>query len=128
VKRAIRFLVPSVALLLVWGCAAGGLGSPQSRDVRVDVINDLGPRSALTVRVGSADTGLRNILGNVSPGSTRTFWFGIRGSVGTYQLTAEAADGRQIISRSFQVGVGDRVEWSVQRNSIELGRQTPSLD
>lgn len=127
-KRAIRFLVPSVALLLVWGCAAGGPGSPQSRDVRVDVVNDLGPRSALTVRVGSADTGLRSILGNVSPGSTRTFWFEVRGSVGSYQLTAEAADGRQITSRQFQVGVGDHVEWSVQRNSIDLGRQSSSLD
>lgn len=127
-KRAIRLLVPSVALLLVWGCATGGPGTPQSRDVQVVVVNDLGPRSALTVRVVSAETGLRNILGNVSPGSTRTFWIEVRGIGASYQLVAEAADGRQITSRLFQAGVGDRVEWSVQRNSIELGRQSPSLD
>lgn len=123
-KRLHRFLLPSVALLLLWGCATGGgRGSPETEGIRVVVQNDLSPPTVLTVRVLGAGTAFRTILGSVSPSSTRTFVFQPSSTRGDYQLVAEKASGEDVSSRVFQVTTGDDVRWSVRRNAVDLRRQ-----
>lgn len=129
-RRISRLLTPSVALLLSAGCATGGVegDTGEAGVIRVVVVNDLSPPTALTVRVTSTTSAHRNILGSVSPRSTRTFSFEPRSMQGSFRLVAETATGQEVSSRAFQVSTGDEVEWSVRRNAVDLRHQSSQDD
>ncbi len=121
-KRLDRWVLLPVVLLLAGACATGreapavGAGT-----LLVTVVNNLTPRTSLTVRI-TADPGTRVLLGSVSPGATQTFRLNRLMPSGDYQLVAETAEGREIVSREFNVLPGDEVMWSVRTNTVDVGR------
>lgn len=112
-----------IAALLLAACATGG-GSRDDSSERITVVvrNDLRPATAVTVRLLS-EGGARHLLGNVPPGGTRSLPVEVAAVAGTYHLTAQASDGREVRSREFSLFPFSRVEWSLFSNS--LGVQSP---
>lgn len=115
----------SAVLLLLAACAAGQRDRPstmpQPNSIFVAVQNNLVPPTALTVYLVSAE-GRRNVLGSVSPGSSRTFEFEPPRSSEEYVLQAETAEGRDLQSNRFTLAPGDEVSWSVRTNIVEVSR------
>lgn len=121
-KRLGRWVLLPVVLLLAGACATGRKAPVVGADaLLVTVVNNLAPRTSLTVRI-TADPGTRMLLGSVSPGATRTFRLNPLMPSGDYQLVAETAEGREIVSREFNVLPGDEVMWSVRTNTVDVGR------
>ena len=101
-------------------CALGrGSGDEPAERITVTVRNDLRPATAVTVRLLS-EGGARHLLGNVPPQSTRTIPLEVTAVAGSYHLSAEATDGRELRSRSFAVAPFDLVDWSLFNNSVEV--------
>ena len=106
-------------LLLLAACATSGAGGGEGNTVAIEVRNDIRPLSAVTVRVGSTN-GVRQILGTVPPGGTRTLSFNEQALSGQYRLTAETTDGRTIESRPFTLVVAATVRWSLFSNTVSV--------
>ncbi|HEX6068696.1 MAG TPA: hypothetical protein VFZ18_02705 [Longimicrobiaceae bacterium] len=115
-----KWLPLLVAPLLLAACAAGG-GSREDavEPITVAVRNDLRPPTAVTVRLFS-DGGARYLLGNVPPQQTRSLPVEVGFVAGEYHLVAEAADGRELRSRTFAAFPFGRVEWTLFSNSLSV--------
>lgn len=109
-----------VAPLLLGACATGG-GSREDavEPITVAVRNDLRPPTEVTIRL-FADGGARYLLGSVPPQQTRSLSAELGAVAGEYHLVAEAADGRELRSRTFAAFPFGRVEWSLFNNSLSV--------
>jgi hypothetical protein len=112
--------LPLVApLLLLAACASGGGRDDATEQITVVVRNDLRPATAVTIRL-LAEGGARHLLGSVPPQGTRTLPLQVGAVAGTYHLEAQAADGRELRSRSFTPFPFSRVAWSLFSNSLDV--------
>ena len=119
-RLILRCIPLLVAPLLTSACATGrGSGDQEAERITVTVRNDLRPAAAVTVRLHS-DGGARHLLGNVPPQSTRSLPVEVAAVAGSYHLSAEATDGRQVRSRSFAAGPFDFVDWSLFTNRVDV--------
>jgi hypothetical protein len=109
-----------VPLLLMAACASsGGSRDQPAEQITVVVRNDLRPATAVTIRLLS-EGGARHLLGSVAPQGTRTLGVEVGAVAGTYHLEAQAADGRELRSRSFTPFPFSRVSWSLFSNSLAV--------
>lgn len=108
---------------LLQACAASGASRPGGEEfASVRVRNDLRPATEVTVRLIS-EAGVRQILGSLPPQSTRLLQIDEGPFAGSFQLVAQAPDGREVRSRSFALDPFGRVGWSLFSNSLTV--ETP---
>lgn len=105
---------------LLQACAAGGASRAGEEEfARVRVRNDLRPAAEVTVRLIS-EAGVRQILGSLPPQSTRILQIDEGPFAGSFQLVAQASDGREVRSRSFVLAPFGRIGWSLFSNSLSV--------
>lgn len=126
-----RTRFPLAALLalmvaLLPACASGGAGVNAEAGAEVGassgptvvVNNNLSVPTALTVSI-VPETGVRRLLGNVSPSGNSTLRYGGT-PIGRYRLVARTTSGAEIVSDPFVFGGGNQVTWDLQSNIIRI--------
>lgn len=100
-------------------CAAGTRQRGVAADeVIVEVVNDLVPGRAITVRLHSSLRG-RALLGSVSPMQTARLRYRSPSLSGQFRLEAEGAGG-DMFSDYFSLAPGEQVVWSLRNNTVRL--------
>ena len=95
--------------------ACAGITPADAPALRVEVLNNVSPARPLTI-YAELSGGSKPLLGEVSPGATRTLDLNL--AEGEYRLVAGAADGTRIYSRTLQGSKGTRLRWDVQNNVV----------
>lgn len=117
----VALLALAVALLPACASAGGGMEGAEaaSAGASVRVVNNLIPPAPLTIRA-VPQTGVRQLVGNVSPGRTVVLDWNVTRVAGEYRLLAETTGGRDIVSRPFFFDGSGTVEWTLQGNTIRI--------
>lgn len=88
--------------------------------VAIRVNNNVLPPTSLTVFAVS-ETGSRQILGSVSPSSTKTFNYDpVSLSSSRFRLLARTTTGKELASQPFTLTGTAGLEWQVNSNSIRF--------
>lgn len=115
----VRLLLLTATLLLAACVAAGRSRQAVEDQVSIRIENNLRPESEVTVRLIST-SGTRRVLGSVSPHTTRTLEYAESPFSGSYRLTAQSADGREVSSQAFALFGGARVVWELFNNTLNV--------
>ncbi|HET6228772.1 MAG TPA: hypothetical protein VFE05_01765 [Longimicrobiaceae bacterium] len=86
----------------------------------ITVRNNLTVPTVLTILLVSSG-GVRNRIGLVPGGETRTLHYG-SGGAGTYRLAATTAAGEALLSDTFTLSGSDQITWDLRSNIITNSR------
>ncbi len=121
ITRPIRHAVAVVAVLAAaagYACASGGKGNPLP-PVNIEVQNNLPTPTDATVYLNSGG-GIRQMLGFVPGGETKTFTFQPTSTAQQYRLEAVRQLARTIRSQPFTVGdeMTGTIQWTLFPNIV----------
>lgn len=117
--RALRILPAMLLVLLVAACAGGRRGTAEAATVVVD--NNLVVPTTLSVFIVS-EAGTRDLIGTVAPGNTATLTFRSPAILGSYRLLARTTAGNDIVSNTFALSGGERVDWNLRGGVAVVSR------
>jgi len=121
--RSLTVVLFALVLPLLHGCSAMRHSS-RGETVEVEVNNNLPIRTPITVYAVS-DLGNRQLIGNVSPGSTSRLRFRAAQITGNYRLVARVASqtqGDYLVSNPVALTGGETVTWEVRNNVVLVAR------
>ncbi|HEX2202366.1 MAG TPA: hypothetical protein VHG91_03670 [Longimicrobium sp.] len=118
--RTLRML-PAVLLVLLMAACAGGRRGTGGETATVVVENNLVVPTSLSVFI-VAETGTRTLIGTVPPGNAATLTFRSPAILGSYRLLARTAAGNDIVSNSFALSGGERIDWNLRSNVAVASR------
>lgn len=120
-----RFSLFAMALMVVAvlsACASGGMGQGDAGPAAASVVvnNNLTVPTSLTIHL-VPESGVRRLLGSVSPGGTEQL--PVRGALvaGRYRLLARTTGGTDLVSDPFTITEGETVTWDLRSNMIRVG-------